>query len=172
MTFGAMSLWDWAVRAYGGEGVAGACLSLQDEGGQNVPLLLWAAWLAGQGIELGESPAGKAAALARNWSDDLIVPLRALRRRLKTQLTQGDEAARLPLRDKIKAIELEAEQALMTKLAALEVMGKPVINYNLSGLAMTNLRAVSRKWGGTMPEAGLARLIEALSEGRFLQYNP
>jgi uncharacterized protein (TIGR02444 family) len=167
-----VSLWDWAVRAYGGDGVAEACLCLQDEDGQNVPLLLWAVWLADQGIELGESPAGKAAALARNWSDDLIGPLRLLRRRLKTELTVADEAVRLPLREKIKAIELEAEQALMIKLAALKGAGKADINYNLSGLAMSNLRVVSRKWGGNIPETGLARLIEALSDGRFLQYNP
>ena len=166
-----MSLWDWSVRAYGGNGVAEACLRLQDEDGQNVPLLLWAAWMATEGVTLSESRAREAADLTRNWSDDLIGPLRLLRRRLKTELTDGDEEVRLPLREKIKAIELEAEQALMTKLAALEEAGKPDINYNLSGLAMTNLRVVSREWGGDMPESGLARRIEALSDGLFLQYN-
>ena len=44
-----MSLWDWAVAAYSAEGVAEACLELQDSAGQNIPLLLWAAWCAAEG---------------------------------------------------------------------------------------------------------------------------
>ena len=44
-----MRLWDWAVAAYGADGVADACLELQDAAGQNVPLLLWAAWTARTG---------------------------------------------------------------------------------------------------------------------------
>jgi uncharacterized protein (TIGR02444 family) len=166
-----VSFWNWAVKAYGGEGVAEACLSLQDEDGQNVPLLLWAAWLASEGFGLTDSLAAEAAVLTRNWSDELIVPLRLLRRRLKTELSTGDEALRLPLREKIKAIELEAERALMTKLAGLEVAVKYDVNHGVKVLALANLHAVSQAWGGVVPETGLSRLIEALSDGRFLQYN-
>ena len=43
-----MRLWDWAVAAYGADGVAPACLELQDAAGQNVPLLLWAGWCAAE----------------------------------------------------------------------------------------------------------------------------
>ncbi|HRJ63367.1 MAG TPA: DUF2390 domain-containing protein, partial [Brevundimonas sp.] len=31
-----MSLWDWALKAYAADGVADACLELQDAAGQNV----------------------------------------------------------------------------------------------------------------------------------------
>ncbi len=170
MTFGAKSFWEWAVKAYGGEGVAAACLSLQDESGQNVPLLLWAVWLASQDIELGESQAADAVALARSWSDELIVPLRLLRRRLKMEVSTDDAALRLPLREKIKAIELEAERALMTKLAMLESGVNTEVNQNVKDVVIANLRAVSREWNEIVPEAGLSRLSEALSEGRFLRY--
>ncbi len=166
-----MSLWNWAVKAYGGEGVADACLSLQDEDGQNVPLLLWAAWLANEGFGLTDSLAAEAAMLARNWSDELIVPLRLLRRRLKTELSTDDEALRLPLREKIKAIELEAERALITKLAGLEGSVKFEINQDVKVISAVNLRIVSQAWGRVVPKARLSRLIEALSDGRFLQYN-
>ena len=165
-----MSFWNWAVKAYGGAGVAESCLSLQDDDGQNVPLLLWAAWLASEGFELGDSQAAESAALARNWSDELIVPLRTLRRRLKTQLSMADESLRLPLREKIKAVELEAERALMTTLSE-----RVVVNFNknqdVMASATANLRAVSQAWGAAVPESALSRLIEALSAGRFLQYN-
>lgn len=166
-----MSFWDWAVKAYGGAGVAEACLSLQDEDGQNVPLLLWAVWLASEGFGLTGSLAAEAAALARNWSDELIMPLRTLRRRLKMELSADDEDLRLPLREKIKAIELEAERALMTKLAALQSFVKFEADQSVKGRSAANLRAVSQTWSGIVPEAGLSRLIEALSDGRFLQYN-
>ena len=166
-----MSFWNWAVKAYGGEGVAEACLALQDEDGQNVPLLLWAAWLASEDFGISDSLATEAAALARNWSDELIVPLRLLRRRLKTELSTGDEGLRLPLREKIKTIELEAERALMTKLTGFEVTIKSDINQDIRSAAVANLRAVSQAWGRGVSETGLSRLIEALSDGRFLQYN-
>ena len=44
-----MSLWDWALTTYAAEGVADACLELQETAGQNIPLLLWAAWCAHTG---------------------------------------------------------------------------------------------------------------------------
>jgi uncharacterized protein (TIGR02444 family) len=166
-----VSFWDWAVKAYGGDGVAEACLSLQDKDGQNVPLLLWAAWRATQGVALSESQAREAAVLARNWSDELIVPLRLLRRRLKTELSTDDEALRLPLREKIKAFELEAERALMAKLEALEGAKESLINHQVKAVCAVNLQAVSHAWSGDVPESGLLRLTEALSDGRFLQYN-
>jgi uncharacterized protein (TIGR02444 family) len=43
--------WEWALDAYARPGVAEACLELQDVHGQNVPLLLWAAWAAADALE-------------------------------------------------------------------------------------------------------------------------
>jgi len=163
--------WDWAVKVYDGEGVAEACLRLQDEDGQNVPLLLWAIWLACEGLAVNESQARKAADLARNWSNELIAPLRLLRRRLKTELSTGDEALRLPLREKIKTIELEAEHALMVQLAGLGGFMKIDLNQSVNRQAFDNLRLTSLAWDRVVPEGALLRLIEALSDGRFLQYN-
>lgn len=106
--------WDWAVAVYTRPGVAEASLRLQDEYGQCVPLLLWAAWAG----EIDADTAKIAAALARAWLP-VIEPLRGIRRRLKTEISPDDESERLPLRAKVKAVELEAEKALMTRLEAL-----------------------------------------------------
>ncbi|MBW8882612.1 MAG: TIGR02444 family protein, partial [Asticcacaulis sp.] len=105
------TFWDWAVARYQRNGVAAACLALQDDHGQNVPLLLWAAWAAAHGMRI-EPRLAEAVRLARAWSDAVIVPLRGVRRRLKTPLSDGDEVARLKLRERVKAVELEAERAL------------------------------------------------------------
>lgn len=164
-----MNFWGWAVKAYGGEGVAEACLNLQDEDGQNVPLLLWAVWMACEGRSVNDKLASEAVALTRPWAESLIVPLRALRRRLKSELTAGDNELRLPLRQKIKQAELDAEQALMALLAKL-ASGKNIEIHDVTVLAQANLDRVCGAWSIDMPHNGLRRLTEALSEGGFLRY--
>ena len=119
--------WDWAVAAYARPGVAEACLDLQDTHGQNVPLLLWALWRGGD--------VTAAVTMARSWEKDVTGPLRGVRRRLKGRT--GAEA----LRDRVKAVELEAERVLMS---ALEAVAGP-------GVDDDALAAVARSWGGAPP---------------------
>ncbi|HWU48548.1 MAG TPA: TIGR02444 family protein [Asticcacaulis sp.] len=151
-------LWDWALRAYAGEGVAEACLALQDDHGQCVPLLLWAAWRG------DASQAEAAAQIARDWQA-VIVPLRDARRRLKTEVSAGDEADRLALRTQVKAAELQAEKVLLARLATLSD-GKSMLNQDVA----ISLRATAAAWGGPIPEDALARLAQALTKGDFLRY--
>lgn len=134
--------WDWAVAAYAKPGVAEASLSLQDEYGQCVPLLLWAAW-AGE-----PACAPEAALLARAWLP-VIEPLRGVRRRLKTEVSTGDESDRLALRSDVKAIELRAEKALMTRLAAL-IPASDAVEKRRDGVF-----AVVQAWGGDCPAEAL-----------------
>ena len=145
--------WDWAIAVYERPGVAEACLRLQDAHGQCVPLLLWAAWSG----ETSSQVAVEAAAQARSWLE-IIEPLRAVRRRLKTPVSRDDDNARPPLRERVKATELAAEQALMAGLEALtpgRVAGRPVL---------PALLTVSAAWGGRVPVEVLARLGELLQE--------
>ncbi|MGA9659362.1 MAG: TIGR02444 family protein [Asticcacaulis sp.] len=167
-------IWTWCVTAYDRAGVADICLSLQDEDGQNVPLLLWAAWLASEGVVLDESLAGEAVGMTRIWSESLISPLRQVRRRLKTELTADDEDARLPLRQKIKGLELEAERTL------LQILGRQGYgenyenthkNQNFNALMTQNLQTIASAWGAEVPKKRLLQLAEALSEGGILSYN-
>ena len=97
--------WDWAVAAYARPGVAEACLDLQDTHDQNVPLLLWAIWRGGD--------VTAAVATARSWEDEVVAPLRGVRRRLRGRT--GAEA----LRARVKAAELDAERRLMAELESL-----------------------------------------------------
>jgi hypothetical protein len=115
--------------------------------------LLWAAWSG----ETQTSVAADAAAEARSWLE-VIEPLRMLRRRLKVPVSRDDESVRLPLRERVKATELMAEQALMTQLQTLtpgRVPGRPVL---------PGLLTVSAAWGGRVPVEVLARLAELLQE--------
>ena len=66
-----LNLWNWAERAYDAPGVRPACLSLQDEHGQSVCLLLWAGWAATGGRWPDAAGLAEAAALARAWERDV-----------------------------------------------------------------------------------------------------
>ena len=97
-----MSLWDWSLAAWKRPGVEDAALSLQDVAGQNIPLLLWAAWAASQGKALGEEALEEACDVARAWEDAAIAPLRDLRRLLKKPVPDLDPAARETVRNEVR----------------------------------------------------------------------
>lgn len=111
-----MRLWDWALEAYARQPVAEACLLLQDAHGQNVPYLLWAAWMAGEGRMADLKDAAK---MMRAWDAEVGAPLRRVRRALKPARPPVDEALKEALRDAVKAVELKGERVLMESLEAL-----------------------------------------------------
>lgn len=158
---GDFAFWTWGLRAYAGEGVAEACLALQDDDGQCVPLLLWAAWAGDAALPL----ASPAADLARAWQA-VILPLRTLRRRLKSEISASDAPERLILRAQVKAAELQAEKCLMAALASLGE--KSTLNQPLERVLST----VAAAWGANPSDMALARLAQALIKGGFLEYSP
>lgn len=152
-----MSLWDWSVAAYAVPGVAEACLALQDNHDQNVPLLLWSAWTAATGRKPDADDIEAACDVARAWSETTIAPLRAVRRTLKGPIPDLDPAAREAVRNQVKAIELAAERHLLT---ALEDIGpassgpaRPVID---------GLVATARVWDRVVPRPALQLLASRL----------
>lgn len=147
-------LWSWAVAAYGRPSVADACLRLQDDHGQDVPLLLWAAWRGPVDAETLEA----ACDLARSWRETLIGPLRSIRRTLKKPVPDMDDGPRLALREQVKAVELAAERGLLEALAAISVPDGPPPADPLPALV-----AAARAWGPTTPRAALTELAARLS---------
>lgn len=152
-----MSLWDWSVRVWAAPGVQSAALDLQDAQGQCVPLLLWAAWAARTGRPPDEETVEAACDTARVWLETTIAPLRQVRRALKTRLPDMDDAAREAVRDRVKAVELEAERRLLDALEALspgeDGPPKP---------ALPALIAVARAWSPITPRVALTLLSERL----------
>jgi uncharacterized protein (TIGR02444 family) len=150
-------LWTWAVAAYGKEGVAETCLTLQDREGQCVPLLLFGTWVATTGRALDDEAVEAACDTAKVWQDAAIAPLRAVRRTLKKPQIDMAAAAREDIRAHVKAVELNAERRLLDGLAALAGPAgdpRPVL---------PDLVRLSRAWGETLPRAALERLAERLA---------
>ncbi|MFN4091610.1 MAG: TIGR02444 family protein [Brevundimonas sp.] len=152
-----INLWDWAVAAYAAEGVPEACASLQDQDEQNVCLLLWAGWNAATGRRPDEDTIEAACDTARAWETTTIAPLRAVRRTLKLPVPDIDDAARKAVRNRIKAVELEAERNLLLALECLSPAPSDSPRPAIDALAET-----ARVWTRIIPRPALIRLAERL----------
>ena len=150
-------LWDWAVAAYAVPGVPEACLQLQEVNGQNVPLLLWAAWCARSGRCPDGDTLEAACDTARAWDHAAIAPLRKVRVTLKAQILDMNSNARLALREQVKALELDAERSLLADLEALAPPTTGTARPALDGMA-----EVARVWDRVVPRQALIGLAERL----------
>lgn len=150
-------LWTWAVTAYEAPGVAEACLSLQDHNEQNVPLLLWAAWVAVTGRRPDEETIEAACDAARAYDTVITAPLRAVRRTLKAPIPDIDDAHREALRQQVKALELDAERRLMLELEALAPAPSGAPRRAIDSLAET-----AKLWTRVVPRPALTTLADRL----------
>jgi len=142
-------LWAFALRLYGAPGVSDACLVLQDESGVDVPVLLFSAWLASSSVALTPSELARIDGLVKAWRDEVIKPLRAVRRRLKTGPHPAPGPQTEDLRNGVKAVELASEKIA---LALLEAEGAALAGA-APGPAGDNLSLVVRYFRGSEPDA-------------------
>ena len=140
-------LWAWTLTAYEAPGVAEACLSLQDHNEQNVPLLLWAAWVAVTGRRPDEETIEAACDVARAYDTVIVSPLRAVRRTLKAPIPDVENDHREALRQQVKALELEE----LTPAPS----GAP--RRAIDGLAET-----AKLWARVVPRPALTTLADRL----------
>jgi uncharacterized protein (TIGR02444 family) len=151
--------WDWAVAAYARPGVEEALLELQDRWGQSVPLLLVAAWAGTAGRPLSSERLEAAVETARAYEATVISPLRAIRRTLKAPVPDLEDAARLGIREQVKALELDAERRLIGALEAIACEADAKAPEPVSHA----LAAAAHLWSRVIPRAELAALAARLS---------
>lgn len=117
------SLWDFACRFYQVPGVEADCLTVQDQHGLDVVLLIFALYRArlGHGFDAVE-----AYGLARSLMAQLVDPLRRHRRALK----QDPGPYALPmvkaLRAQLLAAELAGEQTILQRLHSIRIKGSAI----------------------------------------------
>lgn len=109
-------LWSFALSTYARPGVEAACLRLQEQGA-DVCLLLCGAWLEQRGVARLPERVVALQQLARPWRMHVVEPLRAVRVQWRGLAQQDAQLAEL--REQVKALELEAERALLMRLEAL-----------------------------------------------------
>ncbi|MBI1775223.1 MAG: TIGR02444 family protein [Proteobacteria bacterium] len=105
------------MRLYRRDGVAAACLELQDRRHLDVNLLLYCCWLGSRGVALDRRRIALTDRRIRRWRTRLIAPLRRLRRDLKDDPLGMAPAAVVSLRRQLAKAELAAEKMAQVTLA-------------------------------------------------------
>ena len=139
--------WRFSLRFYRYPGVADACIALQDGCGVDVNVLLFFLWLAVARRSVPLAVAKAVCAKVTPWRDDVVAPLRTLRRRLKDGSPLVERNAAELFRTRIKAVELESERLQQESMFALA-----------AGLATENATTVE-----TAARANVAAYEQALA---------
>jgi uncharacterized protein (TIGR02444 family) len=110
----AAGFWKFSLDFYARPGVSAALIELQDRAGLDVNLILFALWhgLSGRG-RLDDERLAVADQATHAIQTEIVMPLRALRRRFRTDPDVDIQR----LREAIKGIELDAEEIAQARLA-------------------------------------------------------
>jgi uncharacterized protein (TIGR02444 family) len=127
----ASPFWNFSVAVYSSGAVQDECLTLQDQFGLDVNLVLLCAFAgAVHGTALTPDDIASARALVGPWHKEVVSSLRTAHRRLKTIETPGADAtkAAADLRTQVKATELESErieQMILEQWASARLDARP-----------------------------------------------
>lgn len=150
--------WRFSLSFYARPDIAPACLQLQDEANVDVNLMLFLLFLAERGRAITRDDVARLDASIAPWRTEVVEPLRALRRRLKSGV--GDVPSE-GLRNMVKKIELEAERLEQARLEnTASSLGKPAPR---GEAAQANLAAYEA-YLGPLPQAPKALILKAFSD--------
>jgi uncharacterized protein (TIGR02444 family) len=164
--------WNFSLELYAGEGVAEACLDLQERRGCDVNILLFCCWLGASGRPTLTADRLRAILKASDaWQADIVRPLRAVRRLLKDR--PWPELGAMPetvdaVRRRVADAELAAEHAEQIKLASLHSppadRDRPVAKRLRAAVGNLGVYAVCL---GVVPDAKDRAAVVALMKGTF-----
>jgi uncharacterized protein (TIGR02444 family) len=153
--------WRFSLHFYRRPGVSDACIALQDDCGVDVNLLLFLLWLADDGQLLSADEVRKLDDKVRDWRNLTIIPIRDTSRRLKGVRTLVEPGEQEAFRNKVKAIELDAERLQQEALYALTQSGRLGKHADPSSAARGNASAYERIMNMTFPRSALDALLDA-----------
>ena len=125
----ASPFWQFSLAFYRQPGVADACIRLQEEAGVDVNLLLFLLWQATLKRAVSTDEVQALERRVAPWREEIVIPLRTVRRALKSPPALVPAATAELFRTRIKAVELEAErlqEQAMYELARSSPLGREV----------------------------------------------
>lgn len=159
--FPANLFWDFSLVVYGRPGMAPACLALQDRHGLDVNLLLLCCWAGERGRALAPAEIEDLVAVVRPWQEEVVRPLRAVRRWLKHQAAVPADLAGA-LREQVLARELDGERLEQLILAQALPIGE---GKGDAEIAAANLEAYIGVMEIELDESDAADLAALLTAG-------
>ncbi|MFA7554941.1 MAG: TIGR02444 family protein [Spongiibacteraceae bacterium] len=115
--------WDYSLITYARKGVERQLLALQQGSDADVNMLLCCCWLGEQGVLISTNQLRQLASACEQWRQHCLLPLRSVRVYLKNVESQREE-----MRNRLKALELEAEchqqQMMYQQLLAMGVVSE------------------------------------------------
>ena len=156
----ASPFWRFSLRIY--PAVADTCLELQDRFGVDVNVLLFLLFAAHNGRKVGKSEVADIISSVSSWNESAVVPLRSVRRFLRSPPGIIEPDAAGALRQHVKEVELEAErlqQEGLYRVHRLEELGAPEASRETA--ARSNVAAYGAERGTAFEPA----LVEALLAG-------
>jgi uncharacterized protein (TIGR02444 family) len=116
--------WRFSIKFYAVPGVAAACIELQDQARVDVNILFFLLWNATQSRALSEAEVAEIERAIGPWRDMAVIPIRDVRRALKSPPPVMAAEAAEGLRTRVKAVELEAERLQQEALFDLARTGR------------------------------------------------
>ena len=117
-TFPDHPFWTFSTGLYGRDGVAAACLSLQERHQLDVNILLFCIWSAAErGRALSREEMAGVLERVGAWHEEVVRRLRAVRQRMKEGAPGMEEALVEAVRKRVLGAELECEHVEQLMLA-------------------------------------------------------
>jgi uncharacterized protein (TIGR02444 family) len=161
--------WRFSLRLYRAPGVGDSCIALQEEAGVDVNLLLFLLWQAEERRALTAADVKALDETIGGWRDTAVIPLRSVRRALKSSPGLVDPNTAEAFRTRIKAVELEAErlqQEAMYALASTEPLGRALGRDAASPVdaARANVAAYETMRAVAFPKAAVDTVLTAFAK--------
>jgi uncharacterized protein (TIGR02444 family) len=156
--------WRFSLRFYRQPKVADACIALQEEAGIDVNLLLFLLWHATLKRALSAAEVADLERRIGAWRDATVIPLRTVRRALKSPPALIAPATAELFRTRIKAVELEAErlqQEAMYELARASLFGRDAPSPEAA--ARANIAAYAAMFRAPFFKFAIETLLAALA---------
>jgi uncharacterized protein (TIGR02444 family) len=114
--------WDFSVRTYRTPGVPEACLSMQNDHGADVNMLLYCCWVGAAAGPFDDELFRRASGYSARWAENVVIPLREARSWMKHTGCIAEPTPKescMQLREQVKTVEFAAEKMQQQVLESL-----------------------------------------------------